>query len=95
MTYTVRVDDNYHYMHKDARYTHGEYGTLDEAVKEAKAIVDTFLTSAHTQGMTAEDLYRSYTSFGEDPFIIGPGDYRFSAWDYAKERCSVMCSAAA
>ncbi len=36
-----------------------------------------------------------YTSFGEDPFIIGPGDYRFSAWDYAKERCSILCAPAA
>lgn len=27
MTYKVFVDDNYHYMDKDKRYTHGEFAT--------------------------------------------------------------------
>jgi hypothetical protein len=91
MTYIVRVDDNFHYMDKDARYTHGEYATFDEALQAAKEIVDGYLSSAYTPGMSAEDLYLSYTSIGDDPFIVGPEDSNFSAWSYAKERCSVIC----
>jgi hypothetical protein len=92
MTYTIRVDDNYDYMDKDARYTHGEYQTLEAAIKEAKEIVDSYLSSAYTPGMSAEDLYQSYTSFGDDPFIVGPEDSKFSAWDYAKAQCEVLCT---
>ncbi len=92
LPYTLRIDDNYHYMDKDYRRTHGEYETLDAAVNAAKAIVDSFLVSAHTPGMTADALYQSYTSFGEDPFIVGPGEYHFSAWEYAKERCAILCT---
>jgi hypothetical protein len=31
MTFTVFVDDNYHCMDKDKRYTHGEFETLEAA----------------------------------------------------------------
>jgi len=92
MTYTVRVDDNYHYMDADKRYTHGEYETLEDAIKAAKEIVDDFLSSAYTPGMSAEKLYQGYTSFGDDPFIIGPEEKQFSAWEYAKARCEVLCA---
>jgi hypothetical protein len=91
MTYTVRVDDNFHYMDKDYRYTHGEYETLEDALKAAKEIVDSFLAAGHIPGMRADDLYQSYTSFGDDPFIIGPEDAKFSAWNYAQRRCEEIC----
>ena len=49
-------------------------------------------------GMSAEDLYKRYTSFGEDPFIVvidgTDNDANFSAWRYAKERCGAICSPA-
>ena len=35
MIYKVFVDDNYHYMDKDKRYTHGEFETLEAAVEAA------------------------------------------------------------
>jgi hypothetical protein len=95
MTYTVRVDDNFHYMDKDYRYTHGEYETVEEAVKAAQAIVDSFLAAAYIPGMSPDDLYRSYTSFGDDPFIIGPENPKFSAWNYAQGRCNEICASAA
>ena len=44
--------------------------------------------------MTAEALFSSYTSFGEDPWIVAPtpeDTVQFSAWDYAKRRCDEMC----
>jgi len=38
--YIVYVDDNFHYMDTDERYKYGEYDTLEEAIRECKAIVD-------------------------------------------------------
>jgi len=34
----------------------------------------------------------SYISFGKDPFILSVDvtPVRFSAWDFARERCAVM-----
>ena len=33
-------------------------------------------------------LWMKYAMFGEDPFIVGAEvSERFSAWDYAKQRC--------
>jgi hypothetical protein len=93
MTYSVRVDDNYHYMDSTERYTHGTFETWEEALTAARGIVDGYLASAYTPGMSAEKLYQSYTNFGDDPFIIGPGNAHFSAWDYARARCAVLCSA--
>jgi hypothetical protein len=92
MTYTVRVDDNFYYMDKDYRYTHGEYANLEDAVKASKAIVDSFLATAHIPGMRPDELYRSYTSFGDDPFIVGPEGAKFSAWNYAQRRCEEICA---
>jgi hypothetical protein len=46
-------------------------------------------------GMSAEALFRAYTMFGEDPVIdaLGPDGKRFSAWDYARQRCGELCQA--
>jgi hypothetical protein len=30
--------------------------------------------------------------FGEDPWISGPGQSDFSAWEYAKSRCEILCA---
>jgi len=88
MSYQVLVDDNFHYMDQDERYTLGQFDNLDEAIAACKRIVDEFLIHSYKPGMTAEELYQGYVGFGEDPFIVGPGATReFSAWAYAKTRC--------
>jgi len=90
-TYTVQVDDNFHYMDERERYTLGEYATWEEAVAAAKKVVDDYLDSSSESG--GKELYDSYVSFGEDPFIVGgpPEEQRtFSAWDYAKMRCDQL-----
>ena len=92
-TFTVFVDDNYHYMDESERCTEsGEFDTFDQAVARCKEIVDEFLMASYRPGITASELYQTYTGFGEDPFIL-PSDEkaRFSAWDYAKQRCSELC----
>lgn len=93
MTYRVLVDDNFHYMDEEERYEHGSYSSLEAATVAAQAIVDEFLVEARQPGMTAGELFDQYTSFGEDPFIVAPGESRvlFSAWDYARRRCEELC----
>ncbi len=90
-TYSVYVDDNYHYQDEDARYKLGDFASLDEAVAACKRMVDQFLKLEVPRDISAEERYREYTGFGPDPFIVtddpGAGHPAFSAWSYAKERC--------
>jgi hypothetical protein len=92
MTYRVLVDDNFHFMDEDERYTHGEYESLAEAIAACKKIVDDCLNGEYKPGMTAEALYLNYEMFGDDPWISGGDGVPFSAWDYAKRRCAEICA---
>jgi hypothetical protein len=92
MSFTVFVDDNFHYMDEDERYKLGEYETLDAALAACRGIVDEFLATNHKPGMSADELLAQYKGFGEDPFIMGAGAASpFSAWTYAQERCKAIC----
>lgn len=95
LPFTVLVDDNYHAMDESARYTLGHYPTLVDATQAARTIVDEFLASAYTAGMTAADLMANYVMFGEDPFIVSRdpafGGVLFSAREYARWKSDVMC----
>ena len=96
MTYLLLVDDNFHYMDQSERHESGRFATLEEAIAAAKSIVDSYLIDAQLPGMTADELFRSYTSFGEDPFVVtdggASGEVLFSAWDYARQRCLEICA---
>lgn len=92
--YILYADDNYHYQDEDERYTVGRYETAEEAIEIAKLKLDAFLTSRHQPDMSAQELYRIYTTFGEDYFIKdseGRENVEFSAWGWAKERCGELC----
>jgi len=95
-TFVVYVDDNFHYMDEEERYKGGEFNTYEEALEFCKKIVDEFLDDSHakTPKISEQELFKAYTSFGEDPFIspTTSDTPRFSAWDYARERCRVLCS---
>ena len=91
MIYKVIVADNARYMDRDAHHAHGEFASLEAAIAACKRIVDDYLASAYEPGMTPEALYSSYTSFGEDPFIVSASPGTFSAWDYARARCREIC----
>lgn len=88
--YTVYVDDNFHFMDKDERYTAGVYDTEDEAIAVMKQIVDECILMAFNQDpkTTAEVLFTGYQMGGEDPWCTGAN---FSAWSYAKELCEKLC----
>jgi hypothetical protein len=95
--FAVVIADNFHYMDESENYEHGKFETLEAAIAAAKRIVDEFLVSAMQPGITADALYSQYTSLGDDPYITGskePG-VPFSAWDYAKSRCSELCASQA
>jgi hypothetical protein len=92
MAYTVLVAENSHYMDEAERYKHGECATLAEAHAAARALVNSELAALHAPGMSADELYRQYTTFGAEPFIV-PADEgeSFSAWAYAAARCQELC----
>jgi hypothetical protein len=94
MPFNVRIRENSHYMDESEAYDHGSFATYAEAEAACRKIVDEFLTGNRKPGIGAETLFRLYTTFGEDPTIDGPGPggERFSAWDYARERCDQLCS---
>ena len=91
--FTVVVADNFHYADESEHYEHGTFDTIEAAISAAKAIVDAFLLSGRKPGMTAKQLFEMYAHFGEDPFIRGGGEGKvlFSAWEYARGRCSELC----
>jgi len=94
--FVLRVADNFHYMDQDETYTHSEYATWADAVAVARRIVDESLAEHYRPGISAGELFSMYTSFGDDPFIVSPppGE-RFSAWDYARQQCELLCASGA
>lgn len=95
LRYRVLVDDNYNYMDPDDRYEQGTYDSLEDALAACRRLVDLSLEEAYQPGITADALYGHYKGFGDDPFIVVVGgsdeSAKFSAWDYAQERCRSMC----
>jgi hypothetical protein len=91
------VDDNYHFSDEDERYKAGSYDSYAEAVVAAQEIIDAWLIKSHRPEMTSLELYKGYTTYGEDPFIVEDniektqGEVRFSAWEYAQKRCDELC----
>jgi len=91
--FVVRVANNFHYMDEEETYTHSEHPTWAEAVAAARRLVDISLAEHFQPGMSAATLYGWYTSFGDDPYIVSPpAGERFSAWEYAKQRCDELCA---
>lgn len=88
LAFEIWIDDNFHYMDEDERYSGGRYTTYEEALRRAYEVVEHSLGESYKPGMTATELYSSYTSFGEDPWITPTpeGVEAFSAWKYAEKR---------
>src|ERR1043166_6312689 len=94
--YRVLVDDNYHFMDPDEQYEQGIYDNGGDALAACFRLVDLSLGEGYQPDMTAEALFSYYKSFRDDPFIAvieGSDDgAKFSAWEYARERCRSMCN---
>ncbi len=94
LPFEVLVDDNFHYMDKDERWRLGAFATLEAARQACIALVEECLSDYYQAGLEAEELYSQYRMFGDDPFILGPGEPgKFSAWTYAKARAMEICAA--
>jgi hypothetical protein len=82
-------------MDPEERREHGIYDSAQDALAACRAIVDSSLQEGYRPGMSAEALYQSYVSFGDDPFIVVIGgqddEAKFSAWRYAEERARAIC----
>ena len=90
-TYSVYVDDNFHYMDESERYKLDTFETCEDAVKACMKIVDEFLEDGYKAGKNFEELMKEYLLFGEDPFIVSSDKTCFfSARDYARKRCSEL-----
>jgi len=93
MPYEVYVDDNFHYMEDDERSLDGTFSDCDAAVARCKQIVESSLQAQYQPGMTAEQLFESYKSFGDDPSIKSiDGACTFSAWGFAERRSAEICA---
>jgi hypothetical protein len=92
MAFTVLIDDNFHYMDESERTAGGSFATAEEAIAEARRIVDRSLHEFYKPGITFADLMSAYCMFGEDPFIRSDASpCPFSARDYARARCAELC----
>lgn len=92
--YKVRVEENAHTRDGASGWLLGEYTEPDIALSAAKRVIDEDLALFHQPGMTAEDLYRLYTLFGHDAYILTDDpDSQFSGWDYARQRCRELTRA--
>lgn len=90
----VVVDDNFDYGNSTYEPV-AAFDTLEEAIAECRSRVDAWLMTAHEPGMRVEQLWEQYTCFGEDPWVLGGklnDPVPFSAWDYARQRCSEICA---
>ena len=89
--YQVQVDSNAHYQDARERYTLGAFVTCAAAVAACHGLLDRFLSAQWQPGMTADQLWRSYVAFGEDPFIVAADPLcRFSALTYVRPRCQEL-----
>lgn len=91
-TYTVMVDDNFHFMDQDERWKYGEFTSLEAAIEACKSVVDECLADYLEPNMTPDQLYSQYKMLGDDPYVVGPTkDKSFSSWDYAEQRSKEIC----
>jgi hypothetical protein len=93
--YKIVVADNFHYMDEDEYADGGVFDSYAAAVEACREIVDRSLAACHEPGMSPDELYNAYVASGDDPFIVAlddaPRGERYSAWNYAKERCPAIC----
>jgi len=86
--YLVYVDDNFHYGDESERHKLGEFDTREAALAACREMVDEDFDRLEKVVYSFKELWEGYTLYGEDPFIINDDSpERFSAWDYANQRC--------
>lgn len=97
MTYAVLVAEHAAYMDAESPpHPAGAFTTREEAEAEARRIVDRSLDELYRPPMGADELFRLYTLYGDDPYVVpDPEPQRFSAMEYARRRCREISAGAA
>ena len=95
MGYVVMVDDNFHFMDKGSRYRVGDFADAGAVIDHCRRIVDEYLASALQPGTAAGELYESYVTFGEDPYIccVDVPAVTFRAWEYVRSQSDKIYAA--
>ena len=70
----------------------GEYPELTDAINAAMRVIDTFLSSQYTKGISAEKLFEIYKQIGQVPYIFGGAGTTtqisgFNHFEYSMRRC--------
>ena len=95
MKFYIRIYDNYHYMDESETYNYGQYETYEDALVEAKKIVDEFIEHYWKPETKPEEFLAGFAHYGEEPIILPnePGEHeRFSARTYLESRIKEICS---
>jgi hypothetical protein len=95
MTFYVEAYSKADSAEKALRHV-GDFDTLEAAVAASKRTIDSALLREHTAGMTGEELFAKFQSFGELPCIFLSEDKTlsgmgFNALAYAKQRAAELC----
>ncbi len=86
----VAYEDRY----GEQRWEIGKFGTVAEAVKVAKAMVDSFLLRHHTGPLRGRQLYSKYVAEGPDLVVdVSMERSAFQGFDYARSRVRQLCGA--
>lgn len=92
--FIVKSSDNSTYDTEESDYVYGAFETYEQAYAKCEEIIEDFLTSNKTEGMSAEELYHHYVSFGEEPYIKtidGSECLPFPSIKYAKDQSVLIC----
>lgn len=92
--FIVKASDNSRFDSPENDYLYGAFATYEEAYAKCEEIVEGFLMQNKTEGMSTEELFHHYISFGEEPYIVsvdGSECVPFKAIDYAKEQSKAIC----
>jgi len=89
MAYIIFVADNFHDYDDDEDVSeHSRVASAELAITECESIVNKSLKHLAKPGMTADEVFNAYRSFGNSPYIRsidGSDPVKFSASEYAKK----------
>jgi hypothetical protein len=92
MAYEVWISDNFG---EDGSLLRGTYPSAERALAQAQKLIELSLRDLVKPGMSADDLFQQYKTFGDDAWVIAKGDLPavdFRGWDYARERCEQLAN---
>lgn len=69
--FKVLIFDNFHFTDEDGQYSGGTFETLEEALAKCRRVLEADLAHLYQEGMTAEDLFDAWMSFGDSACVLG------------------------